>query len=75
MFDDFKVGLGLEKAEKTNLIQSPDALFRRNQIKKCQREGKDVSGFELVNAQQYAEQMGMRSNNKRGRQQHEARFP
>ena len=51
MFDDFKVGLGLEKAEKTNLIQSPDALFRRNQIKKCQREGKDVSGFELVNAQ------------------------
>ena len=50
LFDDFKVGLGLEKAEKTDLIQSPEAKFRRNQIKKCMREGKEVPGFDELNA-------------------------
>ena len=53
------------------MIMSPEADFRRKQIIKFKNTG---LGGETA-AYDYGRQLGQRSNKKRGRHNHESRFP
>ena len=57
LYTHWKVGLGLEDQKNTNLVDSPDAKFRRGQILKYKE-----SGFSTEDAHTYGEQIGARAN-------------
>ena len=53
LYSHFKVGLGLSKAEDTDLIDSPDAKFRRDQIYKFKATGQALEGYDAKNVSDY----------------------
>ena len=53
LFSDFRVKLGLCKAEDTDLINSPDAKFRRDQIYKFKATGQTPEGYDAKNVSDY----------------------
>lgn len=77
LFDDFKVKLGLEKPENTNLLFSPEADFRRKQIYQYKETGKDLPNFAIDHAAvaNYGRQINARTNERRARINHQGRFP
>ena len=70
MYEDFKVKFQIERPENTNLIFSPDADFRRQQVIKYQQ-----AGYPSSEAYSYGRHIGNNANSKRGLNNHQARFP
>ena len=57
LYKDFKVKYGIDKPEESNLVMSPDAIMRREQIYKYKKTGKDLPGFAEDNVKKYAQAM------------------
>ena len=49
--------MGFEKHSNTNLVDSPDAKFRRSQIEKYMKSGQSIA-----DAYEYGKQIGARSD-------------
>ena len=62
MYTDFKVRFGIERPEDSNLIFSPEAAFRRNQVVRHQQ-----AGYPASDAYKYANHIGRVTNLKKGR--------
>ena len=45
LYQDFKVKLGIQKPEDSSLIFSPEAEFRRKQIKDYRHAGKELPSY------------------------------
>ena len=74
LYFDFQVRYGITPPEKTNLLFSKEAEFKRNQIRDYVRTGKDLPGFAVDYQREYGEQVMRNFNQRRARQNHAARF-